>query len=319
MTTQAFRPPWYLRNRHLQTLLGPLVTSVNQQPDNWQRLSLPDGDELDIAWFNDNQAPTLIIFHGLEGSYRSHYIQRVIRHMTSLGWAVAVPHFRGCGRQDNLKSYSYHSGVSHDADFIISSIKTSRSNEKLVAMGFSLGGNVLLKWLGENPKQSFIDKAMAVSVPLKLDVCANEIQKGFSRVYQRHLISSLLVKTKMKMSKDLPGPRLPLDIPLNKVKNFWQFDEWVTAPLNGFDSAQDYYDKVSSIKFVSNIETPTLLLQAIDDPFMNASVLPADDEVGGGLTIEATDFGGHVGFLDHLSLADRPCYLANRVAAHFAD
>ena len=308
-----FQPAKMLANRHVQTLIGPLLVSVSQQPKNWSEIALPDGDFMEIAWFGPDNGPLLLILHGLEGSYRSHYIQRVIKPFITAGWRIAVAHFRGCGRKINARSRSYHSGSSDDLTAAIEHLQQSRQLPTSI-LGFSLGGNVLLKWLGENPDQQVVKRAMAVSVPFKLDVCATSIGRGFSRTYQKHLIGILKKKTRQKLLLQLPGHQI--DEPdWRSINNFWQFDHLVTAPLNGFNGVNDYYQQASSYQFLPMIKTPTLILQALDDPFMSPEVLPEEAQLGPGITLELSQFGGHVGFFDQLPPHKQPCFLGQKAFA----
>ncbi|WP_144392985.1 hydrolase [Pleionea sediminis] len=312
-----FKPWPGIANRHLQTLAGPLLISTRYQPNRWQVIDLPDDDFLEFAWFGKEDSPTLVISHGLEGSYQSHYIQRLIAKFLKHQWCVVVAHFRSCGRNLNRSMSTYHSGSSDELGFAIKVIK-NQTQHPVYAVGFSLGGNVLLKWLGENPEQTDIKKAMAVSVPFKLSTCATAISQGMSRIYQKHLIDSLKLKMQQKLSENLPGPQLSSSVDLSAIKNFWQFDHYVTAPLSGFESADDYYQKASSYQFISKIQTPTLLLQSLDDPFMTEEVIPEREQLGPGLILELSRYGGHVGFLDHLNVFSKDCFLARRVFDYFS-
>ncbi len=312
-----FTPNPLLTNRHLQTLIGPFMVPVRFHPDRWQTIDLPDDDFLEIAWFGEGEGPIVLVAHGLEGSYRSHYIQRVIAKLLPNQWRVAVMHFRSCGRAMNRRMNSYHSGSSDELASALEVIAKQQSAQ-LYGLGFSLGGNVLLKWLGESSGQGVLKKAMAVSVPLKLDVCATSISRGMSRIYQKHLIDALKVKTRQKLTMDLPGPMLTHPIDLKRIKNFWQFDHLITAPLNGFAGVDDYYEKASSFQFLPHIDTPTLILQALDDPFMSPDIIPEVDQLGSQVVLELSQTGGHVGFLDHLKPLTRPCFLANRVYEYFS-
>ncbi|NVJ49881.1 MAG: hydrolase [Gammaproteobacteria bacterium] len=315
ISASTFKPTFGLSNRHLQTLVGPLLAGVRYHPQHWQELVLSDGDFVELAWFGAPADKVLLLLHGLEGSYQSHYAQRLIHCYTQSGWQVVVAHFRSCGRRLNRSARSYHSGSSDDLAEVITHLP-SQASQSLYAIGFSLGGNVLLKWLGENPKQTMLSRAMAVSVPLRLDVCASAIDNGFSRFYQQHLIG--LLKKKMHAKRKLG--LLPMSeqslAKLAAVKNFWQFDQQVTAPLNGFASADDYYQRASSISFLTHIATPTLILQALDDPFMNHNVLPAEDELSPNVQLELSKTGGHVGFVESYRLYQR-CFLARRSLAFF--
>jgi hypothetical protein len=289
---------------------------VKHHPVRWQRLAAEPGDFMEIAWFGNSDRPLLLILHGLEGSYRSHYVQRVLNGALDRDWQVGVLHFRSCGRELNTRMESYHSGVSHDLQAALSQL-VEAGYSAIGILGFSLGGNVLLKWLGENPRQSIVQRAMAVSVPLKLDLCASAIDQGFSKLYQKHLIDQLKRKTQCKLQRQLPGPRPNLSVPLTNIKNFWQFDEAVTAPVHGFANAADYYHQASSFYYLPNISTPTLILQSLDDPFMNRDVLPEQNQLGSGVVLEVSEKGGHVGFIDHWQFKHRHCFLANKVADYF--
>ncbi len=312
-----FKPRGLLANRHLQTLLGPLTMPVKHQPARWQTIQLSNDDFMEVAWFGHDNKPLLLMLHGLEGSYKSHYIQRVLNVALLRHWQVAVLHFRSCGQRINARMESYHSGVSHDLHEALPQIISSKTTA-VGALGFSLGGNVLLKWLGENPEQQIIHQAMAVSVPLKLDICATSIDRGFSKLYQKHLVDQLKRKTHYKMSQQLPGLGLSIKQPLKSIRNFWQFDDAVTAPLHGFESATDYYNKASSFYFLPKIKTPTLVLQSLDDPFMSPEVIPGKEQLGSGVTIEVSRTGGHVGFIDHWQFRHRSCFLAEKVVRYFS-
>ncbi len=312
-----FNPQATLANRHLQTLLGPLLMPVQLHPTQWLSLELPDDDFLEVALFGERSRPMLVLLHGLEGSYQSHYAQRVIRQSLANHWQVAVVHFRSCGRELNRRMNSYHSGASGDLQSAVEALDNRFKSINKVALGFSFGGNVLLKWLGENPKQTSFLAAMAVSVPLKLDKCADAISQGFSQVYQKHLVDLLIEKTKKKLALELPGPQLSPAINFNSIRNFWQFDHQVTAPLHGYSSAEDYYRRASSYYFLPFIETPTLILHALDDPFMSPDVLPGKSGCGSCVIIEASEKGGHVGFIDHWRFREHSCFLAQKVTHHF--
>ncbi|WMS86461.1 hydrolase [Pleionea litopenaei] len=311
----SFSPPSIIANRHIQTLYGPLAVTVKYHPQTWQSVTLTDGDFVELAWFGERSKRTLLILHGLEGSYRSHYVQRLLNAYLGHGWQVVVAHFRGCGRSLNRLPRSYHSGSSDDLADVLSAL-SAHSIENLYAIGFSLGGNVLLKWLGENKVQNSIRRAMAVSVPFKLDICADSIDRGFSRFYQKHLIDSL--KFKVSKKHQLGESALPNALlnDLSSIRNFWQFDEHFTAPMNGFSGASDYYAKASSFPFIARINTPTLLLQALDDPFLSPEAIPRAEDLGPSVTLELSEKGGHVGFLQSFN-AYKECFIAQRSFSFF--
>jgi len=203
-------------------------------------------------------------------------------------------HFRGCSGRHNRLDRSYHSGDTGDINSFISELITRYPNRKIAAVGISLGGNALIKYLGEQADNCPLTAAMAISIPFDLATCAKELETGFSRIYQGHLINSLIRKTRDKF-KDKPAP---IDLnKLNEWKDFYSFDHNVTAPVHGFKSADDYYTKSSCKQFIKHITTPTLILHSKDDPFMNQSALPNEDDLSDSVTLELTEQGGHVGFV----------------------
>ena len=313
IVSSSFKPSPWLAGRHRQTLFGPLCVTTSREPDAWLEYELPDQDFIELAWFGERSWPVLILLHGLEGSYRSHYVQRLLYHFKEQKLAVCVAHFRSCGRKLNRFTSSYHSGISEDVTALLSHPWLLEAPE-VYAAGFSLGGNVLLKWLGENPEQTKIKRAVAVSVPMKLDICADAINRGASKLYQKHLIDLLKVKTKKKLALDLPGPPIDLQQNLDRISNFWQFDNQVTAPLHGFIDVHDYYQRASSFPWLKFITTPTLVLQSIDDPFLDPKILPDQDELSEHVCLEVSERGGHIGFIESLSWRQR-CFLSRRLCS----
>ena len=213
-----------------------------------------------------------------------------------LGIKVGVLHFRGCSGEHNRLARSYHSGVSDDLNEALNLLGELNFNVRHL-IGYSLGGNVLLKWLGEVSSHSHIKSAVAVSVPLLLDECANAIETGFSKVYSHHLLKTLKLKTLYKQKHFNDEVKInPREV--KNINTFWEFDEKVTAKLNGFKGAKDYYYQVSSRRFLSSIKTPTLIIHAKDDPFMNEKVIPDENELSSAIQFELAAKGGHVGFIE---------------------
>lgn len=325
--SSRFKPSWWLKNRHLQTIWGTVFRKGKPltQSQCW-RLELTDGDFIDVDVYLDNlsgaasdtefdsnkKVSTVLLLHGLEGSSDSHYIQGIVQKLISQGRQVAVMHFRGCSNESNRLVKSYHSGVSDDLQSVIQ-LLAKRQLKIDYLVGFSLGGNVLLKWLGENYSAHQIKAAVAVSVPLLLSECANEIDRGFAKVYSSRLLKTLKVKTHAKKTRFPEAMALTPD-DIEKLTTFWQFDEQVTAPLHGFKSASDYYHKVSSRQFLKSIKVPTLIIHAKDDPFMNSKVIPDETELSSAVQFELNQHGGHVGFV----MGNKPWrveyYLDSRIA-----
>ena len=293
ITQSAFRPAWWLRNPHLQTLWPTFFRPRPELDLTPERLELPDGDFLDLAWTRPNGGPVVVVLHGLEGSLNSHYAGSTLAALHRAGLHPVFMHLRGCSDEPNRLDRSYHSGASDDLASVIDHITRTRGRPPEAAVGFSLGGNLLLKYLGERGEASPLQAAVAISVPYQLLACARRLDKGLSRLYRRHLVTRLQ-NSYLKKFRDRPAP---LAVDPTRLDNFFDFDDRITAPLNGFAGAEDYYSRCSSRDFVQHIHTPTLLLHALDDPFMYPHTPPTADELGPGVTLELSRRGGHVGFV----------------------
>lgn len=293
---EGFKAPWWAKNRHLQTVWGSLFRRFPKLPNmHRNRFELDDGDFIDVDIYSLENRPTLLLLHGLEGSIDSPYIRGMIESAKAKRWQIAVMHFRSCSGEPNRLLRSYNSGVSDDLHLVLEKLKQHSINVDYI-VGYSLGGNVLLKWLGEQSEKVSIKAAVAVSVPLMLDICATEIHRGLSRVYESALLRTLRHKTRQKTLK-FGSDKLPKLEDISKLNSFWKFDDQVTAPAHGYENAEDYYQKASSRQFVKYIKIPTLIIQSKDDPFMNATVLPDMREIPNEVFLEANSHGGHVGFI----------------------
>jgi predicted alpha/beta-fold hydrolase len=283
-----------LPGAHLQTLFPYLFRRRRPPPLKRQRIELPDGDFIDLDWAPDRPGPLVVLLHGLEGSIRSHYVGGLMHALGDCGLQVAMMNFRGCSGEPNRLPRSYHSGDTGDLDTLLHLLRRRFPQRPLYAVGISLGGNVLLKWLGENAGQTLLARAVAVSVPFELDKAALRLQSGFSRLYQRHLLRKLRAAARAKakrMTMPVPAERL------GTLTTFRDFDDKITAPLHGFDGVDDYYRRCSSRRFLAEIRTPTTILHASDDPFLTADAVPVAGELGPGVTLELSRHGGHVGFV----------------------
>ncbi|MGE5240979.1 MAG: hydrolase [Bacteroidota bacterium] len=314
---QPFVPAWWCHGPHMQTLWAPLMRRAPRIALRRERLELPDGDFIDLDWTttNDN-GPIVIVLHGLEGSSNSPYARGLLKAIETRGWRGVVMHFRGCSGEPNRLPRSYHSGDTGDLIHLVETLRQREPRTPLATVGYSLGGNVLLKWLGKTGEKAPLCAAVAVSVPFVLDHAAAKLQRGFSRVYQWQLLRNLRGSVEEKRRRMI----LPLKISdLSALKCFRDFDEHVTAPLHGFDGADHYYAVSSSRQYLEGIAIPTLLLHALDDPFMTEKTIPRPDELSGHVTLEVYRRGGHVGFVggawpwrSHYWLEERiPAYLAN--------
>ena len=295
-----FVPPWWATNRHVQTIFPRFLKKRTKLDYRKERLVLPDGDFVNLIWAGDVQKSSGLIamFHGLEGSIRSHYANDMMANFVKQGYAVVLMHFRGCGGEHNITPRTYHSGDTEDAWYFLNWLELQSPKIRKVAMGFSLGANMLLKLLSEHPKQQIVKAAMAVSTPFNLEICSSSINQGFSRVYQAYLLKSMVKNLLVKMGNMDYGKLLKVsESQIKQFKTFRDFDEHITAPLYEFVDADDYYQKCSSRNFIKNIATPTLVLHAIDDPFMHESIVPDADVLSPSVCLEVSEKGGHVGFM----------------------
>lgn len=304
-----YRPAWWLPGPHLQTL-WPFLFRPPTPAITPERLETPDGDFLDLAWCGDREAPVVLVLHGLEGGLDSHYARRTLAALAGAGYHACLLQFRGCSGEPNRLARSYHSGETGDLAFVLEHL-ASTARKVQAAIGFSLGGNVLLKWLGETGADATIRCAMAVSVPYDLGDAADRMASGLSRIYQHHLLSSLRAKCRHKFA--VHGA--PTDRPLSGLRTFRAFDHHVTAPVHGFAGVDDYYTRCSSRGFLQAIEIPTLLLHARNDPFMYPRTLPATDEVAASVTREIVANGGHVGFVTGRWPWQARCWFTDRLLA----
>lgn len=290
----CFQPAWWCRGAHAQTLWARLLRRTPEISYWRERLELPDGDFIDLDWSENGSGPIVIVLHGLEGSSSSPYARGIMRAIERRGWRGVVMHFRGCSGEPNRLARSYHSGDTGDLAYLVNLLRRREPRTALAAVGFSLGGNVLLKWLGKSGKTANLRAAVAVSVPYVLHQAADRLNRGFSRLYQWQLLRCLCRSVVEKRGK-MELPLLTRN--LATLKSFRDFDEHVTAPLHGFDSANHYYTVSSSRQYLKGITVPTLLLQARDDPFMTEKAIPLADELPEAVSLEVSPHGGHVGFV----------------------
>jgi len=290
-----FKPAWGLSNPHLQTLWSTFFRSAPSVALSNDRLELDDGDFLDIVTTDLKSKPIVIILHGLEGSLASPYVKPLIKQLDDAGYGVCFVHFRGCSDELNRLPRSYHSGDTQDLASVIEYIKNKHEQEIFAVIGFSLGGNVVLKWLGEQGENAATTTGIAVSVPFQLGDAGDRLEKSFSRVYQKHLLASCQKKYQTKFETE-PSP-LGKNIDACKLNTFYSFDDKITAPLHGFENADEYYEKCSSRQFLMHIRKPTLILHSKDDPFMWERTVPNEDELSPSVELELSESGGHVGFI----------------------
>jgi len=311
-----FQAAWWLRNRHAQTMYpafpwsGAPVVSLRSET-----LELPDGDITTVDWMADapaadSGAPILIILHGLEGSADSAYARMLLHAAAQSHWRAAVLHFRDCGDYRNRLPRRYHAGETNDIRYFLEKLRTEGHEGPMLAAGYSLGGNVLLKYLGENGANTPLDAAAAVSVPLNLHNSAEALTSGFSRLYQRHLLKRM----KMAVARKFDQHTAAFDWHRTmSATTFAEFDDAVTAPLHGFSGKDEYYDRCSSVGFLKDIRRPTLIINALDDPFMTPSIIPPPERLSEDVQLEVSANGGHVGFIGGGTPWNPTYYLPGRI------
>ncbi len=293
-------PPW-LPGGNAQTLYPYFNKPTQLFTYRRERWELDDGDFVDVDWADGStDAPLVIFFHGLEGGSSSHYILSIINNLRKYHWRSAVIHFRGCSGIPNRLSRAYHAGDSIEIDWMLQRITNQTqavsATQPVYVIGVSLGGNALLKWLGEKGERAkeIVAGVATVSVPLDLAAAGSALDIGFNQVYTRHFLDTLKDKAFDKLEQ-FPG--LFDAKALKKCSSIYDFDNLVTAPLHGFCGTDDYWYQSSSKQWLGHIKVPTLVINACNDPFMPASALPAQKDVSPAVTLEFPQEGGHAGFM----------------------
>ena len=315
----AFRPARWLRNRHAQTIYPSFPWAWRARPAlRREVLKLPDGDVTAVDWVIETEgtpksAPLLIILHGLESSAESAYARMLMQAAARRQWRCCVLHFRDCGDYRNVLPRRYHAGETNDVRYFVAKLEREGQFGPMVAAGYSLGGNVLLKYLGENGVSTPLDGAVAACVPLDLHDSARELSKGFSKVYQYYLVEKMKRAIRRKFNEYTAAFDWRRTM---AARTFAEFDDAVTAPLHGFSGKDEYYDRCSSIRFLREIQIPTLIINALDDPFMSPAALPTAEQMSDTVTLEISRHGGHIGFIDGGYPWKPTYYLPDRIIAH---
>lgn len=298
----TFRSPAWLPGGHLQTIY-PLLLKGSPPAYRRERWDTPDGDFIDVDWLeaspaadSDSHRPLVVLFHGLEGSSRSHYATALMSAARARGWDGVVPHFRGCSGELNRLPRAYHSGDSAEIDWILHRFRQRFPQRPIVAVGVSLGGNALLKWLGEQEvlARGVIQAAAAVCAPLDLTICGPTLGQGFNRLYSAHFLHTLKRSAEARLQR---YPGLFDAKRMRRARSLYVFDDVVTAPLHGFAGVDDYWQRASAKPLLRAIQVPTLLLNPLNDPFLPASALPRPEQVSLQVHLETPAHGGHVGFV----------------------
>lgn len=312
----SYKPPLYFSNGHLQTIFPHFFRRVKGVKYRRERIVIgvqnfsfaplvkappstaADPDFLDLDWSFTGAERIAIVSHGLEGNSRRSYVLGMVRALNRSGWDALAWNFRGCSGEPNRLLRSYHSGASEDLHAVINHVISTNRYQHIALVGFSLGGNLTLKYLGERAEavDARIRSAVVISVPCDLAGSSRKMARPGNQIYMRRFLKLLHQKIKAKMAI-LPGKLN--DTGFHKIKNFKDFDDRYTAPLHGFSSAEDYWEKCSSRQFLPRIVVPTLILNARNDPFLSEECFPVEEaRHNPNLFLEMPESGGHVGFLE---------------------
>lgn len=311
----AYEAPAWIRGAHFQTI-WPLAIRGAMPALLRTRWETPDGDFIDVDSLPRQEGqPLVVLFHGLEGSSRSHYARSLMQELAARGWNGAVVHFRGCSGEPNRLPRAYHSGDADEIDWVLRRFAAIFPDVPRHAVGVSLGGNALLCWLGTRGTgaREWLTAAASVSAPLDLHAAGLHLARGFNRVYTRYFLHTMRPRAAIK------AIRFPGSFDAAKVAgagSLAEFDDAFTAPLHGFDGYEDYWRRASAKPLLGGIAVPTLLLHALNDPFMPAGCLPREHEVAAAVSLEYPPEGGHVGFVSG-AFPGRLDWLPKRLLAHF--
>lgn len=292
----TYQPSMAFRSKHLNTIYRTLFHRININFER-KRMETSDGDFMDIDFSKTGSSKLMVIIHGLEGSSSSKYVTALSHISNKQGFDVAAINLRGCSGETNRNLYSYHSGKTDDLAEILAFLDHTESYESYCIVGYSLGGNLLLKYLGEERSDysSKLKAGIGVSVPCDLKGSSESIAKFWNMVYMQRFLISLKKKTLLKIEQ-FPDMDLNKEAILNS-KNFLDFDNYFTAPVNGFADAEDYWKRNSCKQFLDGIKIPSLLITSLDDPFLSASCIPLKEaKANKYFHLEVTNYGGHVGY-----------------------
>lgn len=303
-----YHAPYWLPGGHLQTIIPATLFRKPQVTFRRERWNTPDNDFIDVDFVEGaSDQPCVVLFHGLEGSSDSHYARALMAQISELGWSGAVPHFRGCSGTMNHAPRFYHSGDAAEVGWIMQRFKERAVGRPLFAVGVSLGGNALLRWLGESQHQAdFVQAACAVSAPLDLTAGGAALSHGVNMLYTRHFLRTLKPKCELKLQQH---PGLFDAQAMRNARNLYEFDNVVTAPLHGYRDTDDYWSRASARHVLPDITVPTLVLNAQNDPFLPARHLPR--VASKNVTLEFPLYGGHVGFTERSN--HKGTWLPNRI------
>jgi len=305
-------PPWWLSNKHIQSCISAVFPYRTKHKLRWEELTLPDGDFLDLVWAGEPDRPTVLLLHGIEGSVYSHYIQTMIDYIVDHGWQAVVMHYRSCSGRINRMPFQYNALDTRDLEYVINVILDRNPNQPLYAVGYSLGGNLLVHYLADFGSNALV-KAVAVSTPYELSKSADYL----APFYHHFILRSLRRKAIEKLAQGIDMPFEKAD--LNRIHSIRGFDRICTAPLAGYRSVDQYYQDASARYQLPRIQSSFLILHALDDPFVPCSSLPRERELSASTVLEVTPKGGHLGFWS-ASVPWRPNrWIEERIMQFFSD
>ncbi len=312
----SFRPHPLIRGPHVQTVLPTLLRPLPPLPLRIERLETPDGDFVDLGWSGDDDAArTAVLIHGLTGGFESKYLRGLAARLNAQGWRTVALQLRGGGNEPNRTTRMYNHGDTADLRFLWRELRARAPQMRLATVGWSLGANVLLKALAEEGDAAPLEAAVAACAPFRLGLCAERLRTGFARVYQQRLLKDLKRIVRAKHARVPAPPGVDLAGTL-AARDFFEFDEAYTAPLNGYENALDYYARAECGAHLAAIRRPTLVINAKDDPFMVREVLPQPEQLAPCVTLELSQRGGHVGFVGRDANGQPEFWLERRIAAH---
>lgn len=309
---KLYTPPPLLGNGHIQTIFPVIFRKIDAVVYQRERIRTADNDFLDLDWSTAHHDRLVIISHGLEGNTGRAYIKGMVKAVNHNGWDALAWNYRSCSGEPNCTLQSYHNGVTDDLARVIDHARQTHPYKEIALVGFSLGGNLTLLYLGRETPDPIVKKAVVFSVPCDLKEGARTLAKPLNKIYMKRFLVLLHQKIKAKMEL-LPG--LIDDRDYDKIKDFKTFDDRYTAPLHGFKNALDYWEKCSSKPFIKDIPVPTLIINAKNDPFLPEACFPVK-EAGANkhVTLCMPDSGGHVGFI---SFNDKNLYWSEQKAVEF--
>lgn len=307
-----------MTNRHVQTIMPRFFRPFHHTRYQLEQLDTPDGDFIELAWSlpHNETAPLAVVLHGLEGNINSFYAKGMMKALKKQGFAVVLMHFRNCSTEVNRLPRAYHSGDTADLSFFINHLKQLYPNRPLVAVGFSLGGNVLAKYLGEQQQQCPLSAAALVSAPYDLSASSDVIRKSLGKIYQKYLLDRM----KKSMQRKLPQIKQQISITtdqLMEIDDLLEFDNQLTAPLHGFENAHDYYRQASAMPYLKHVAVPTLIIHAKDDPMLSIKAVPSRQDVSEHVTLRISEKGGHVGFISGKNPFKPVFWLEQAVPSYF--